>query len=150
MNRKIHACGQSKSSVHIKKAGAYPIACHLSHRRNSLQILKNIFLRMWFHVLSLPVKCICSIISQDSPLRKKDGLSPNIKRRMAFVTFCYQGRPPSSIYVNGLIYRFCQPSMAIYFFSGTAFFASFFGKVSFSVPFSNFALISSSVISSPT
>ena len=43
-----------------------------------------------------------------------------------------------------------HPSMAMVFFSGSFAFASFFGMRSVSTPCSSFALISSSVISSPT
>ena len=44
---------------------------------------------------------------------------------------------------------YCHPSMAMVFFSWTAF-ASFLGMLTLRIPFSNFALISSWVSTSPT
>ena len=61
--------------------------------------------------------------------------------------------PPGNFNIPGrqtLLLFFFYPSMEIVFFCSTAGFASFFGTKSFSRPCLNSALISSSVISSPT
>ena len=58
--------------------------------------------------------------------------------------------PAVSEFISVSYFQLSQPSMEMYFFSSTAGFASFFGTVSFRVPSSNFALISSWVTSSPT